>query len=45
MPINAHPDYLAAEKEYHLNQTPEGKLKALEKMISLAPKHIKDRKD
>ena len=39
MPINAHPDYLAAEKEYHLNQTPEGKLKALEKMISLSPSH------
>ena len=39
MPNNAHPDYIAAEKEYHLNQTLEGKFKALEKMISLAPSH------
>ena len=39
MPINAHPDYLAAEKKYHLNQTLEEKFKALEKMISLAPSH------
>ena len=39
MPINAHPDFLAAEKEYHLAYWPEEKLKALEKMISLAPKH------
>ncbi|RLG16244.1 hypothetical protein DRN69_01325 [Candidatus Pacearchaeota archaeon] len=39
MPINAHPDYLAAEKEYLLTQTLEEKLRALEKMISLVPKH------
>jgi hypothetical protein len=39
MPINAHPDYLAAEKEHLLAQTPEEKIKTLEKMISLAPKH------
>lgn len=39
MPINAHPDFLAAEKEYHLAVGLENKLKALEKMISLAPKH------
>lgn len=39
MPINAHPEYLAAEKEYFLAQTPEEKLKALEKMISVAPSH------
>ncbi len=39
MPINAHPDYLAAEKEYFLAENDEDKLKALEKMISLAPKH------
>ena len=39
MPINAHPDYLAAEKEYHLAQTPENKIEKLKKMISLAPKH------
>lgn len=39
MPINAHPDYLAAEKEYLLAQTLKEKLKLLEKMISLAPSH------
>jgi hypothetical protein len=39
MPINAHPDYLAAEKKYNLDQTLEEKLKSLEKMISFAPKH------
>jgi hypothetical protein len=39
MPINAHPEYLAAEKEYFLAQTAEEKLKALEKMISVAPSH------
>ena len=39
MPINAHPDFLAAEKEHLLAQTPEEKIKTLEKMISFAPKH------
>jgi len=39
MPINAHPDYLAAEKEYNYAQTLEDKLLALEKMISHAPSH------
>ena len=39
MPVNAHPDYLAAEKEYLLAETIEEKIKALKKMISLAPKH------
>lgn len=39
MPINAHPDYLAAEKEYHLAQTLEQKIEKLKKMISLAPGH------
>lgn len=39
MPINAHPDYLAAEKEYLLAQTPEGKIEKLKKMISVAPSH------
>ncbi|MFH1325598.1 MAG: GTPase [archaeon] len=39
MPINAHPDYLASEKEYLSAYSPEEKLKALEKMISLVPKH------
>ena len=39
MPINAHPDYLAAEKEYHLAQTLEKKIEKLKKMISVAPSH------
>ena len=39
MPINAHPEYLAAEKEFHLAQTEQEQLKALEKMISTMPKH------
>ncbi|MFH1326575.1 MAG: GTPase [archaeon] len=39
MPINAHPDYIAAEKEYHLAQTLEEKLEKLKKMISTAPGH------
>ncbi len=39
MPINAHPDYLMAEKEHLLAQTLEDKIKTLEKMISVAPKH------
>jgi len=39
MPINAHPEYLAAEKEYLSAYNLDDKLKALEKMISLAPKH------
>jgi len=39
MPINAHPEYLNAEKEYFQAQTPGEKLNALKKMISSAPKH------
>ena len=39
MPINAHPDYIYAEKEYFLAENDEEKLKAMEKMISLVPKH------
>jgi ribosome-interacting GTPase 1 len=39
MPINAHPEYIAAEKEYYKAETPEEKLKALEKMISVLPGH------
>lgn len=39
MPINAHPDYLAAEKEYEATQTLEDKISALKKMISLVPRH------
>jgi ribosome-interacting GTPase 1 len=39
MPINAHPEYLAAEKEYHSAYTLEEKIEKLRKMIALAPKH------
>jgi ribosome-interacting GTPase 1 len=39
MPINAHPEYLAAEKEHLLAYTLEDKIKTLEKMISTAPRH------
>jgi len=39
MPINAHPEYLAAEKEYELAQTLEQKIEKLKKMISHAPAH------
>lgn len=39
MPINAHPEYLAAEKEHLLAQNLEDKIRTLEKMISVAPKH------
>ena len=39
MPINAHPNYLAAEKEFMLAQTIEEKIERLNKMISFAPKH------
>jgi len=39
MPINAHPGYIKAEKEYHEAETKEQQIKALKKMISEAPKH------
>lgn len=39
MPINARPDYLAAEKRYNECQTDEERLAALEEMIRKAPKH------
>src|SRR3989344_6591805 len=39
MPINAHPDYLAAEKEYYEAVTLDAKIEKLRKMISLAPGH------
>ncbi len=39
MPINAHPDYLNAEKEYHEASTDEEKVLALEKMLRFMPKH------
>ena len=39
MPINAHPDFLAAEKIYLSAETKEQKITALKKMISHAPSH------
>jgi ribosome-interacting GTPase 1 len=39
MPINAHPDYLAAEAEYLKAESTEEKIEKLKKMISLAPGH------
>jgi len=39
MPINAHPDYLAAEQKYLLAKTKEQKIMALKEMISHAPSH------
>jgi len=39
MPINAHPDYLNAEKRFHEARTNEEKILALEEMIRHAPKH------
>jgi len=39
MPINAHPDYLAAEKRYLEAQTDEERIIALEEVIRKAPKH------
>src|SRR4030042_6886822 len=39
MPINAHPDYIAAEKEYHEAQNLNERIEKLKKMISCAPGH------
>lgn len=39
MPINAHPEYMQAEKEYHAAQTDEQRLRALEEMVRTMPKH------
>ena len=39
MPINAHPDYLNAEKEYHEASSDEEKILALEKMMRYMPTH------
>ena len=39
MPINAHPEFLAAEKVYIAAETKEQKIAALKKMISHAPSH------
>jgi len=39
MPINAHPEYTAAEGEYLKANTTEEKIEKLKKMISYAPAH------
>jgi len=39
MPINAHPEYLNAEKDFHGASNDEERLKALEEMIRWVPKH------
>jgi uncharacterized protein len=39
MPINAHPDYINAEKKYHEASTDEERLRALEDMLKWVPKH------
>jgi ribosome-interacting GTPase 1 len=39
MPINAHPEYIAAEGEYLKAQSLEEKIEKLKKMISFAPSH------
>lgn len=39
MPINASPDYFRAQGEYLAAKTKEEKIKALERLITLAPKH------
>lgn len=39
MPINAHPDFLAAEKRYLEAQTDQERITALEDMIRKAPAH------
>ncbi len=39
MPVNAHPEFLEAEKRYLAAETKEQKITALKKMISHAPSH------
>lgn len=39
MAVNAHPEFIFAEKEYSEATTPEERITALEKMISFAPAH------
>jgi len=39
MPINAHPEYIEAEKQFHNASTNQEKLKALEEMMRWMPKH------
>jgi len=39
MPVNASPIYYRAEEEFHKARTVQEKLKALQKMLQLCPKH------
>tara|TARA_Y100000310_G_scaffold337448_1_gene424545 strand:- start:261 stop:1175 length:915 start_codon:yes stop_codon:yes gene_type:complete len=39
MPINAHPEYVNAEKRYQEASTEEERIKALEEMLKWVPKH------
>jgi uncharacterized protein len=39
MPVNAHPEYISAERDYDQAITSEEKIKCLERMISFAPSH------
>ncbi len=39
MPINAHPEYLEAERKFHEAKTDEEKIESLEEMIRTVPKH------
>ena len=39
MTVNAHPEYINAEKEYYSADNDEDRLKAIEKMISVLPGH------
>lgn len=39
MPVNAGPEYAAAEQEFQRAKTTEEKLRCLDKMYALAPKH------
>lgn len=39
MPINAHPEYLNAERKFHEASTNEDKILALEEMLKFMPKH------
>jgi hypothetical protein len=39
MPANLPPHYFEAEKRYRESKTPEGKVEALEEMLTIMPKH------
>jgi ribosome-interacting GTPase 1 len=39
MPANLPPQYFEAEKRFREAKTPEGKVEALEEMLTIMPKH------